>query len=46
MDNNRPNGLEEFGSALEDLGGAMSSCGCLLTLFVTIPIILFILMLL
>ena len=35
--------LQSAGQKLEAAGKAMSSCGCLLTLFVTIPIVIFVL---
>ncbi|SET85875.1 hypothetical protein SAMN05216389_1444 [Oceanobacillus limi] len=39
------NKLEEVGESMEKIGSSMMGCGCLLTIFVTIPIILIIIFL-
>lgn len=33
--------LEDMGEGMQNAGSSMMGCGCLLTLFITIPIILF-----
>lgn len=38
--------LEATGKSMQKAGGAMMGCGCLLTLFITIPILIFIVWLL
>ncbi|CDQ39540.1 hypothetical protein [Virgibacillus salexigens] len=34
------NNLEKAGEAISEAGNTMMGCGCLLTIFITIPIIL------
>lgn len=39
------NKLEEVGDAMQNVGNNMMGCGCLLTIFITIPIIIFVFLL-